>query len=102
MFGDLMGDMQAKQAEMKAAMADIEITTDVADGAIEITANANREILNINIDDSKLDLSDKEQLEDLLVVAINQVLEDAAAIEAEEGQKLIQQMLPPGLGGMFG
>ena len=102
MFGDLMGNMEEKQAEMKAKLANITVEAEAGDGAIKISANANREILNISIDKSKIDLEDSEQLEDLLLVAINRVIKNATEKEAEESQKLIQDMLPPGLGGMFG
>ena len=102
MFGDLMGNMEEKQAEMKAKLANITVEAEAGDGAIKVSANANREILNISIDKSKLDWEDSEQLEDLLLVAINRVIKSATEKEAEESQKLIQDMLPPGLGGMFG
>ncbi len=97
-----MGNMEEKQAAMKAKLANIQVEAEAGDGAIKVSANANREILNISIDKSKLDWDDSEQLEDLLLVAINRVIERASAKEAEESQKLIQDMLPPGLGGMFG
>ena len=97
-----MGNMEEKQAEMKAKLAKITVEAEAGDGAIKVSANANREILNISIDKSKLDWEDSEQVEDLLLVAINRVIKNATDKEAEESQKLIQDMLPPGLGGMFG
>ena len=97
-----MGNMEEKQAEMKAKLAAITVEAEAGDGAIKVSANANREILNIAIDKTKLDWEDSEQLEDLLLVAMNRVIEKATAKEAEESQKLIQNMLPPGMGGMFG
>ena len=97
-----MGNMEEKQAEMKAKLAKITVEAEAGDGAIKVSANANREILNISIDKSKLDWEDSEQVEDLLLVAINRVIKNATEKEAEESQKLIQDMLPPGLGGMFG
>lgn len=100
MFGDLMGNMEERQAELKKKLADVLINSEAGDGAVKITANANREITNISIDPTKLELSDHEQLEDLLLVAINRTLTQAAEKEAEESQKLIQDMLPPGLGGL--
>ncbi|RMF27995.1 MAG: nucleoid-associated protein, YbaB/EbfC family, partial [Bacteroidetes bacterium] len=36
----------------------------------------------------------------LLTVAVNQALEKAAAREAEETQKLLKELLPPGLGSL--
>ncbi len=100
MFGDLLGNMEEKQAKMKEALSSIQVESEAGDGAIKITANANREILNIAIDKAKIDLSETEELEDLLVVTLNRVLTSAAEKEAEEGQKLMKDMIPPGLGGI--
>ena len=98
MFGDLMGNMQEKQAQMKKQLAVIIVEAEAGDGAIKVSANANREITNISIDKNKLDWEDKEQVEDLLLVALNRALEMAAQKEAEETQKMISNMLPPGMG----
>ncbi len=102
MFGDMLGNMEEKQAEMKKKLAEMSVNSESGDGAVKITANANREITNISIDSEKLDLSDLEQLEDLMMVAINRALELAAEKEAEESQSLIKDMLPPGLDGLSG
>lgn len=105
MFGDLFGNLEEKQAAMREKMAGIKVNANAGDGAITVTANANGEILNIAIDKEKIDLSETEELEDLLLVAINRVLDEAAEIEAQATQESIKDMLPPGmgnLGGMFG
>ena len=100
MFGDLLGNMEEKQKEIREKLAEIMVEAEAGDGAIKITANAAREITNISIDKDALDLEDVEQLEDLLLVAINRVIEKATAKEAEESQNLMKNMLPPGLGGL--
>lgn len=100
MFGDLFGNLEEQQAKMKEALSAIQVESEAGDGAVKISANANREILNVAIDKEKLDLTDTEELEDLLVVALNRVLAQAAEKEAVEGQKLMKDMLPPGLGGI--
>jgi len=105
MFGDLFGNVEQQQEALQKKLATIEITGDAGDGAIKVVANANQKILNIAIDKTKLDWEDTEEVEDLLLVAINRTLEKAAAKQGEESQKLIQNMMPPGMGGladMFG
>ena len=102
MFDKILGKLSGQREEMKAALATEILDVEVQGGAIKVKANANREILDISIDETKLDLSQKEQLEDLLVIAINQVLEIAAEREAAEAQNMITDMIPPGLGGLFG
>ncbi len=100
MFGDLLGDMQEKQNAIKEKLAEITVEAEAGDGAIKILANANKEILNISINKEAVSLEDTEELEDLLLVAINRVIELAVEKEKSETQNLIKDMLPPGLGGL--
>jgi nucleoid-associated protein EbfC len=94
--------MQQQQEAMKLKLAEIIVESESGDGAITVKANANREILDIAIDKSKLDWEDTEQVQDLLVTAINRVLEKAQVKEQAEAQKMISDLMPPGLGGLFG
>jgi hypothetical protein len=105
MFGDLMGNMEEKQKAMRKKLAEITVEAEAGDGAVRVQANANREIINIAIDREKLDWEDTEMVEDLVTVAVNLALERAAEKESEESERLIREMLPPGmegLSGMFG
>lgn len=100
MFGDMMGQMEEMQAKIKEKLRTIYVTGEAGDGLVKVTANGTREITNITVDPSVLE--DAEALEDLLMVATNRALELAAEQEAGESQSLLQNMLPGGLGGMFG
>ncbi len=105
MFGDLFGDMEEKQKALRERLAGITLEAEAGDGTVKVAANANREIINLSISDDLLASDDREQLEDLVVVAVNRALALAAEREAEESQALLKSMLPPGLeglGGMFG
>lgn len=100
MFGDLLGNVEKQQEELKVKLAAIHVQEEAGNGAIKITANANQEILNISLDKTKMNWEDAEELEDLLLVAINRALKKAAEKQAIESQKLIQNMMPPGMGGL--
>lgn len=100
MFGDLLGNMEEKQKEMKAKLDTIILTEEIGGGAVKVSANANREITNIAINKDAIDLEDMEQLEDYLIEAMNRVLTKAAEQEAIESQKMMKDMMPPGLGGL--
>jgi hypothetical protein len=102
MFGNMMGQMQEMQGRLKEKLRSIEVEATAGDGAVRVKMNAARELLNIHLDAEQLDMTDTEHIEDLLVVAVNRALAEAAAKEAAEGQQLIQGMLPPGLGSLFG
>lgn len=97
-----MGDMKEKQKQIRDQLATITVEAEAGNGAVKVTANAKREILNISIDKEAIDLEDMEQLEDLVMVAVNRVLELAAEKEMVETQKIVKSILPPGLGDMSG
>lgn len=94
--------MEEQQKELREKLKGISIEAEAGDGAVQVSANAAREITNIKIDPAVVDTEDMEQLEDLLLVAINRALEKAAVKEAAESQKLINNMLPPGMSDLFG
>ena len=60
MFGDLLGNMEEKQKAMKEKLNTIILTESAEDGAIQVTANANREITNISIKKEAINLEDME------------------------------------------
>lgn len=95
-----MGNMEEKQKAMKDKLQAIHITE--KQEGITIEGNGAREILNIEIDDEYFSPDRKEELEDLLLVAINNLQQKIAAEEAKESQNMISQMLPPGMEGLFG
>ena len=97
MFGNLFGNFEQKQAELVEKTG--AIVADATVGGIKVTANGNKEIVNISILDPSV-LEDKEQLEDVLMVAVNRALAEAGEKAAEEMQKSMEEMLPPGLGGL--
>lgn len=95
-----MGDMQEKQKAMKEKLATITVEAEAGNGAVKIKANANKEILNISINKEDLQTDDMEELEDLLLIAVNEVLAKAMEKEQSETQDMIKDMLPPGMGGL--
>jgi hypothetical protein len=102
MFGDMFGNLEEKQAEMRQKLGAIKVEAEAGNGAIKVVANANREILNVSINKDALDWEDVEQVEDLLTVAVNRALEQAAQQETTAAQQMMQDMLPPGMAGLFG
>lgn len=98
MFDNLFGNLQEKQAELQQKLAGMLVEAEAGDGAVTVQAGADMHLENIQIDPAKIDLADREQLEDLLVVAVNRALELAREKAAAETQKLLQGILP--FGGM--
>lgn len=103
MFGleNMFGDMEAQQNAMREKLAEVIVEAEAGDGAIKVSANAIRQITNISINPDWLKGAEAEELEDLLLVAINRALQSAQEKEAAETQNLLQNMLPPGMGDFF-
>jgi len=96
----MFGDMQEKQEALRKTLGEMRLEAEAGDGLVKVTVNANREIINISVKPEAMTPDDPEQLEDLLLVAVNRAMATAAETEATESQKLIQDMLPPGMGGL--
>ena len=98
-----MAQMQQQQEALQQKLAAMRIT-ETTDG-VEVTVSGAREVIGVKVKPEVLADGDPEQLEDLLVVALNRALAKAAETEQAEAQGLMSGMLPgglEGLGGMFG
>lgn len=100
MFDKLM-QAQQKAAEIKKRLDDISVFGEVEGGKIKVTASANKEIKEITIDSDFLSTAEKDELEELLVIAVNKALTQADLVSQSEMQAATNDMLG-GLGGMFG
>jgi len=102
MFDNLLGNLQKQQEELQQKLAETFVEADAGDGAVMVKAGCDLHIENIKIDPAKLDMNDLEQVEDLVLVAVNEALEAAKKKAAIETNKLLQGMMPPGMGDMGG
>ena len=101
---DKIFEAQQKAEEAKQRLSTIGVSAEVENGAIEIQATADKKIKAILINDAFFDEVNREELEELLTVAINKALEKAEAISNAEMSALTQQMMGGlgGLGSLFG
>lgn len=103
MFGDLMGMMgklketQKKVEETKKRLDTVLIDEQSSDSKIKITLTANREIKSLEISDELL--SDKDQLEDYLIITLNKAISKATSINEAELAAVAKEGMPniPGL-----
>ena len=93
---DMMDMLQGMQEQQNERLREITIETEAGDGMVKVKANALQELLNISIDPSLLDPDDAEQLEDLVLTAVNRAMETARITADEEMQKMAQDIMPPG------
>lgn len=97
---DKLFQAQQKAEEIKKRLDTISVSGDVEGGKIKVIATANKEIKNVMIDPDYLKEAGSEELEELLVIAINKALKQAEEINQAEMQAVTKDMLG-GLGGMF-
>jgi hypothetical protein len=96
MLGDLFSKLQEAQQKMqegKQKLANVIIDGEAGDGAVKVTVTGNREIKTISVDDSLLAPERKEELEDLLITALNRALQNAEKQYEEEMKGVAGGML---------
>jgi len=91
--------MQKKMGEMQGELAAKEVQASVAGGKVTVVANGAGDVLSIKIDPAVVDPEDIELLEDLILSAVKQAIEQGKAMSQVEMGKLTAGLgLPPGLG----
>jgi DNA-binding YbaB/EbfC family protein len=100
MFDKLM-QAQQQAGEVKKRLDAITVTGTAEGGNITVTANGNKVLQSISINQDFFKDADKEELEELLLVAVNKALEQADNVSQSEMAAMASQMFG-GLGGMFG
>lgn len=105
MFGnnnENMGDMMAKLQQMQEALDDtkkrletINIQGKTPDGNIRFVMDGNRKLKEITIiNKSILSPENKEEIEDMLVVAFNRALEETNIVNEQEMQNNASGLFP--------
>lgn len=95
-----MNQMNEMQEKMQAQLAQQSFSATA--GAVTVTCDGTRKITDVGINPEKWSSKDIEELEDLLLIATNEVLAKAAENEANQAGGMMKDMLPPGLSGLFG
>lgn len=104
---DKLFEAQQKAEEVKKRLETISVIGEVENGAISVDATAAKTIKTITISDEFFKEADREELEELLVVAINKALTQADQIAQAENAAMTQEMLNSmgglgALGNLFG
>ena len=86
-------EMAAKQAELDAREYEVQ----AGGGAVTVTINGKKEILNIEIAPEIVDPDDIETLSDILVAGVNEAIKKVEATNAAEMEKITGSMNMPGL-----
>src|SRR5689334_16596948 len=96
MFGDLFSKLQEAQQKMqegKQKLGDVIIDGEAGNGMVKVSVTGNREVKTISIDNQLMTPDRKEELEDLLVTALNRALKNAEQAWEDEMKGLAGGML---------
>ena len=89
---------QQQAQEVDAAMADRTVETSSGGGAVKVVATCKGQLKSIKIDPEAADPEDIESLEDMVMLAVNNAMEEGQKIQAEEMAKVTAGLNMPGFG----
>lgn len=96
-LGGLMKQAQQMQKNMQQAQAElatVEVEGQAASGMVRVTMTCSHDVRRVALDDSVL--SDKEMLEDLIVLALNDAVKKVAET-TEQRMSVFSAGMPPGM-----
>jgi DNA-binding YbaB/EbfC family protein len=93
----LTGRMQ----EMRNRLGERKVTGSAGGGMVSVEMNGHSQVTGCQIDPALFETGDREMLEDLIVVAVNQALEKVREMAAEEMGQITDGLNLPGLAEAF-
>ena len=97
--------MQQEMERIQAELAETEIEGSAGGGVVRAVVTGKQSLVSITIDPSAVDADDVEMLQDLVVVAINEALDNSRRV-ADQKLGAMQSLGalggPGGLGGLLG
>src|SRR5690349_17572127 len=101
MFGmDMMGmmgrlkDLQEKVKQAQDELPHITASAEAGGGLVRATANGKRQLLKLEIDETLLTPQDRDMLADLVVAAVNKVMEEVGDKAKDHMKQRTQGLLP--------
>jgi DNA-binding YbaB/EbfC family protein len=96
MFGNNMmeklQEMQKQAEESKQRLDKISVIGEAENGKVQIEITGNRKVKSIRVDATLV--NDKEQLEDVLLVAMNRAIEQADKVNEAEMRSAAMNFMP--------
>jgi DNA-binding YbaB/EbfC family protein len=91
-------EMQEKMKQMQEEAGRKQVSADSGGGMVTAIVNGRLELIKIRIDKEKVDVTDTEMLEDLIVAAVNAAQVKAADMMRQDMARLASEAgLPPGM-----
>lgn len=99
-LGNLMKQAQQMQEKVKRAqeeLANMEVEGQAGSGSVKVLMTGQHQVKRVSLDDSLMQ-EDKEMLEDLLVIALNDAVRKIeAASQDRMGSAMAGMPIPPGM-----
>jgi len=100
-MGKMMKQLQKMQTDMTRMQEELGqrvVSATSGGGAVKVETNGQKELVSVQIDPELMQEENREMLEDLILVAVNESLKKIDEMIAEEMKKLTGGInLPPGL-----
>lgn len=98
-MGGLLKQAQKMQKEMQRVqeeLKELQVEGSAGGGMVTVTVTGQQELQQIKIDPEAVDPEDVEMLEDLIMAAVNQAMQNAKS-QAEERMGQVTGGMPPGM-----
>ncbi len=89
--------MQKDMAKIQEDLKDEKMEATSGGGMVKVVGNGQGEILEIDINPDAMDAGDKGILEDMIIVAVNEVLEKAKGLQEQKLHGMTGGLNVPGL-----
>lgn len=93
----MMGKLKEVQENVKAAqeeLKNISASGESGAGMVKATVNGNKELIELNIDDSLVTKDDVDMMKDLIIAAVNKAMAEVEIQSKEHMKKATQGMMP--------
>lgn len=89
--------MQEQLSDAQSRLGDIEVSSSTGGGMVKVTATADMHLTSLTIDPQALDPDDVEMLQDMILAAVNDVLESAQEAANKQVSSVTGGLNIPGL-----
>ena len=94
--------LQEQMLQTQDALGDKTVTTTAGGGVVEVTMTGHQRVQSIAIDPEVVDPEDVEMLQDLVIAAVNEAIEQSQALAADQMGALTGGLGLGDLGGLLG
>ena len=96
---DQIQQMQEELERAQQSLAEETVTASAGGGAIQITMSGTQECMGVEIAQHLLDEGDREMVQDLVMLAVNQAIRDSQMLAARKLGPMTDGLKSLGLGG---